>query len=135
MYPPGDWLGNVRPSDVPALLKLYTDGRGSDVSKSSLSRLHRRGRMGRSKEAELKLHEDARASNASTEALKPAPRAASTTWSIPFVSYDGSIISVPATEGDSLMKVAKATGVPSIEGVCDGKLEVPTRSLRLFDRG
>ncbi|KAG8857323.1 hypothetical protein FRB96_005810 [Tulasnella sp. 330] len=136
IYPPGDWLGNLRPSDVPALLKQYIDKEQerSDISNSAFSRLHRRGRMGLSKEAELKLHKDTMAP-ASKEGLKPLSRApALGVWSIPFTSYDGSIISVPATEGDSLMKVAKVAGVPSIEGVCDGKLECATCHLYIPPR-
>ncbi|KAG9004885.1 hypothetical protein FRB95_004277 [Tulasnella sp. JGI-2019a] len=132
VYPPGDWLGNVRPSDIPALLKQYTDPDGSDGSQSTLSRLHRRGRMGRTKLDELKLQEE----QVSKEKLKPLSRAKASTqsWSIPFVTYDGSIIFVPASAGDSLMKVAKSAGVPSIEGVCDGKLECATCHLYIPPR-
>ncbi|KAG8907114.1 hypothetical protein FRB99_005369 [Tulasnella sp. 403] len=45
---------------------------------------------------------------------------------IPFTTWDGKRVDVKAQLGQNLMEVAKATGLPSIEGVCDGKLECAT---------
>lgn len=82
--------------------------------------------MGISKQDELAMHAklDSVSSPSSSLDLRSISRSKSPTYTVPFTTYDGTIITVPANPGDTLMQIAKAAGVPSIEGVCDGKLEV-----------
>lgn len=78
--------------------------------------------MGVSKQDELTLSDEP----SSESVLRPLERAtpSSQSCSVPFVTYDGTCVSAPAKEGETLMQIAKRAGLPSIEGVCDGKLEV-----------
>lgn len=122
VYPSGDWFGNIRPKDIPALLKVYADG--ASLERTSLFANHWRGRMGlrqdEQKELHLKATQPAQPPSP-TPILQPRDRGSPT---VPFLTWEGKIMNVEADEGQTLMEIAKEAGLPSIEGVCDGKLEV-----------
>ncbi|KAG9013569.1 hypothetical protein FRB90_005858, partial [Tulasnella sp. 427] len=126
VYPFGDWFGNVRPKDVPSLLSLFVPPPNStsdypSVTSHPLFRTHWRGRMGLSKDQQALLY---------NESLPREERAVAADggqkYAIPFTTWDGSQIMVDAKPGQNLMEVAKAAGLPSIEGVCGGQLECAT---------
>ncbi|KAG8953882.1 hypothetical protein FRC04_001512 [Tulasnella sp. 424] len=127
VYPSGDWFGNVRPRDVPSLLSLFVPPPSSPLDYPSLTshplfRAHWRGRMGLSKDQQSQLY---------VESLPKEERAevstdSSQSYSIPFTTWDGSKIMVDAKPGQNLMEIAKAAGLPSIEGICGGQLECAT---------
>lgn len=119
MFPQGDWYGNLRPEHVPEFIQNVIKEQKS-IETSEFLRKHWRGRMGLQQEQAKDLY--GRYSSADKRALieeKP-----SSTKEVGFTTHEGQHIDVPASIGHSLMEIAKSAGLPSIEGVCEGKLEV-----------
>lgn len=149
-FPNGDMYGSVVPSNAEAFARalettttplgedLIRDastapGRVRSVEESKLLLSLWRGRMGMSSEeqvafaADLKAKLEGPTGALSATALTPRPRVALVP--LVFETYEGEQIRIDAEEGKSLMEVAKAAGVPSIEGTCGGKLEVCDNSI------
>lgn len=110
------------------MLHIYAKGKEHELESSQLFAKHWRGRMGLSKEQQLALHSRQAQASAHTEPAKPH----GARLKVPFVTWEGETIVVDAEEGQSIMEAAKAAGLPSIEGICEGKLEVPHSDAIFF---
>ncbi|KAG8990790.1 hypothetical protein FRB90_001626, partial [Tulasnella sp. 427] len=127
VYPSGDWFGNVRPKNVPSLLSLFVPAPNSPLDYASVTahplfRTHWRGRMGLSKDQQTLLYNESLPKDERVIAGEDDGQK----YAIPFTTWDGSQIMVDAKPGQNLMEVAKAAGLPSIEGICGGQLECAT---------
>jgi len=78
--------------------------------------------------AQIALHDANVGANSQVAAMLPESptRGSKEDVLLTFVTYDGKEMNVSASEGSNLMEVAKAAGLPSIEGVCGGQLECAT---------
>jgi len=80
--------------------------------------------MGLNESEQIALHA-LHSTSPGTTAHKNAAQQLTPTYPIVFSTWNGEKIEVPVVhEGTSLMEVAKAAGIESVEGVCGGKLEV-----------
>lgn len=75
--------------------------------------------MGLSKDQQAQLYAESLPEERTEVPIDPAE-----SYSIPFTTWDDQKIMVDAKAGQNLMEIAKAAGLPSIEGICDGQLEV-----------
>lgn len=147
-FPSGDMYGSVLPSNVDAFARAlavttaplgvepeHDSSASRSIEDTKLLLSLWRGRLGMSSEEQVASAADlkSRIDNAdndtspiSTATLKPLARGTSPASLVPLVfeTHEGERISLEAEEGLSVMEVAKAAGVPSIEGTCGGKLEV-----------
>lgn len=124
VFPAGDWYGDLTPEDVPTFLSALSTSRGIPLSaregNDALLWKKWRGRMGMTQDEQV-AHYNTRSrplveSNDKTES--------SPVVQLTFETHDGVKMNVAAEVGKSLMVVAKEAGLPSIEGACDGQLEV-----------
>lgn len=58
--------------------------------------------------------------DSATDAPKPKKE-----WTLRFKTYEGDVREVAATQGDTLLEVAKQHGLPAMEGTCGGNLGEP----------
>lgn len=113
MYPKGDWYGFLNASDVSSFLDA--------VLENKVVWNKWRGRMGLSKDDQVKLYQQA----------KSKPLGAGTSEnpgeiSITYILPDDTTETIRVPMGKRLMDVGKENDIPSIEGTCGGNLECAT---------
>jgi hypothetical protein len=124
VLPQMDMYSNLLPTDASAMLDHHTPSTLSSTDSGKTFNKHWRGRYGctESEQKEIwatKIHS---LSRTDTTPVKEETREEKKVVELKFKTYEGELRTVKASIGDTLLQVARANDLPSMEGSCGGNL-------------
>jgi len=137
ILPQMDMYSNLLPTDASAMLDHLTPPTLPSIDSGKTFNKHWRGRYGltESEQEEIwtiknphTIHE----ATAKGEAIGKAeqePREEKKVVELKFKTYEGELRTVKASVGDTLLQVARANDLPSMEGSCGGNLGMSPSTL------
>lgn len=125
ILPQMDMYSNLLPTDATAMLDYLSPSTSADLTSDTPKSFntHWRGRYGctESEQEEIWITKNG-SSGIDTSPAKEEAKEAKKVVELKFKTYEGDLRVVEANIGDTLLQVARANDLPSMEGSCGGNL-------------
>jgi hypothetical protein len=130
--PQMDMYSNLLPTDASAMLDHLTPSKPPTTESGKTFNKHWRGRYGLTESEQEEIWAIKKPHAASEAKAKVEVKEERKVVELKFKTYEGELRTVNANIGDTLLQVARANELPSMEGSCGGNLGMSLFSLFSF---